>query len=208
MSKDQLLLRKVGSFFYGGEWQAPLARDLGVGERTMRRWVAGTEKIPRGVWRDLGEHLDGYQRGLAILVSAVKQNSGLVEVHAFKVWDTTAGDQVQPSRKSTAERIARIQGEIIPGTSEWVEPSAIDSEGRLKARALPGPGNKEPKTARELADLIAARIGSDGVFVAVHKDPVHGWHPTVITAPAAAYKCQVMAEQIADELRAKYELSE
>jgi hypothetical protein len=48
----------------------------------------------------------------------------------------------------------------------------------------------------------------EGAFVTVNKDPVHGWHPTVMTAPAAAYNCQVTAEQIAEELRAKYELSE
>jgi hypothetical protein len=52
LSKDHILLRQVGSFFYGEEWQAPLARDLRVNERSLRRWLAGTEKIPRGIWRD------------------------------------------------------------------------------------------------------------------------------------------------------------
>jgi len=44
------------------------------------------------------------------------------------------------------------------------------------------------------------------VFIAIHKDPAYGWHPTVVTAPAAAYNCQAMAEQIAQELRTNYEL--
>jgi hypothetical protein len=41
---------------------------------------------------------------------------------------------------------------------------------------------KEQRTAQELADMIAVRIGVGGVFVAVHKDPAYGWHPTVVTA--------------------------
>jgi hypothetical protein len=60
LSEDRYLLRQIGIFFHGEEWQAPLARDLHVSERTMRRWVAGTEDIPRGVWRDLSAHLETY----------------------------------------------------------------------------------------------------------------------------------------------------
>lgn len=207
MSNDQLLLRQVGNFFYGDEWQAPLSRDLRVNERTMRRWIGGTEPVPRGVWRDVGVRMDIYGQTLGRLLAEVKRTSGLTEVHSFKVWDNRAGDTLQPSHKSTAERIARVGGEIIPGTGEWVEPSAVDAEGRMKEVST-ARNHKERKTAKELADLIAARIGLGGVFVTVSKDPVFGWHPTVMTAPAAAYNCQVMAEQIAEELRAKYELSD
>lgn len=207
MSNDQLLLRQVGEFFYGGEWQAPLARDLRVNERTMRRWIGGTEQVPRGVWRDLSKRMDTYDQMFGLLRAEVKRSSGLVQVHSFRAWDSRAGDMVQPPQKSTAERIARIGGEIVPDTGEWVDPSAIDADGRMKAASstrMP----KQRKTAKELADLIAERIGVGGVFVMVHKDPVYGWHPTVATAPSAAYKCQIMAERIADELRLMYELSE
>ena len=207
MSKDELLLRQVGNFFHGEEWQAPLARDLRVSERTMRRWVAGPEEIPRGVWHDLGANMQIYYETLGRLLAEVKRRSGLIDVYAFKVWDAGAGEMVQPPRKSTKERIAKIGGEIIPNSGEWVEPSAIDADGRMK-EATSARTTKERKTAKELADLIGARIGLGGVFVAVHKDPVRGWHPTVIAAPAAAYNCQVMAEQIAEELRVKYEMSE
>jgi hypothetical protein len=65
---------------------------------------------------------------------------------------------------------------------------------------------KEQKSAQELADLVAARIGLRGVFVSVHKDPAHGWHPIVVTAPAAVSLCQVLADEIAAELRSKYTL--
>ena len=112
MSKE--LLKRVGTFIYGEEWQAPLARDLGVNERSMRRWVAGTDEIPRGVWRDLGDRLEIWHRALGHLVSAVKHTSGLVEVHAFKVLDGRLGDMVQPRGKSTAERIAKSAARSFP----------------------------------------------------------------------------------------------
>src|SRR5262249_32434366 len=140
LSKE--LLQTVGEFTYGEEWQAPLARGLGVNERTMRRWVAGTDKIPSGVWRDLGSKLEIWHRALGQLAAEVQRTSGLVEVHSFKVWDHRAGALIQPPAKSTAERIARIGGNIIPGTAEWVSPSALDADGRM----LPAQDQKEQKT--------------------------------------------------------------
>jgi hypothetical protein len=166
LSKE--LLQRVGKFIYGEQWQASLARDLGVGERSMRRWVAGTDEIPRGVWCDLGSRLEIWHGTLGHLVREVKYTSGLIEVHAFKAWDSNAGDMIQPRGKSTAERIAKIGGDIIPGSAEWLPPSAIDAEGRMILRTAPPA--KEQRTAQELADMIAARIGVGGVFVAVHKD--------------------------------------
>jgi hypothetical protein len=82
LSKDQaILLRQVGSFFYGQEWQAPLARDLRVNERSLRRWVAGTEEIPLGVWRDLAAHLEVYNRALGPLINQVNHTAGLAQEH-------------------------------------------------------------------------------------------------------------------------------
>ena len=40
------LLRSAGEAMYGHHWQSFLARDLGVAERSMRRWAAGTHPIP------------------------------------------------------------------------------------------------------------------------------------------------------------------
>ena len=39
-------LRIVGESLYGTRWQSDLAVDLGISDRTMRRWVAGTD-VPR-----------------------------------------------------------------------------------------------------------------------------------------------------------------
>lgn len=47
------LLIAVGQALYGERWQSPLARDLAVADRTMRRWVAGTYPVPEGVRDDL-----------------------------------------------------------------------------------------------------------------------------------------------------------
>lgn len=47
------LLARCGACLYGERWQSPLARDLGVSDRSVRAWVAGTRSIPEGVWPDL-----------------------------------------------------------------------------------------------------------------------------------------------------------
>ena len=47
------LLREAGEALYGPRWQSDLARDLGVSDRTVRRWDAGQNGIPAGVWVEL-----------------------------------------------------------------------------------------------------------------------------------------------------------
>ena len=199
-----LFRSSVGEFFYGEQWQAPLARDLRVNERSMRRWLAGAESVPKGVWTDLGSKLSIYQSALGILVNEVNRAAALVEVHGFKVWDHRLGDMVQPRGKSTAARIALIGGEIIPGSAEWLPPTAVDAEGRMILQ----PDQKEQRTAKEIADMILAKLGVAGVRIAVHKDPVYGWHPTVYTTPERAAGTQRIAESIASELRAIYNISD
>jgi hypothetical protein len=55
----------------------------------------------------------------------------------------------------------------------------------------------QDKTPKQLADMIATRINIGGVLVVVNPHPAYGWHPTVMTAPAHAIKCQQIAEQVA-----------
>jgi hypothetical protein len=64
----------------------------------------------------------------------------------------------------------------------------------------------QQRTAKELADMIAARLGVRDVHVMVHQDPVQGWHPTVVTGLAQVTACQQRAEQIAAELRTEFQL--
>lgn len=47
------LLAECGEALYGPRWQCELARDLGVADRTVRRWVAGATQVPTGVYVDL-----------------------------------------------------------------------------------------------------------------------------------------------------------
>jgi len=62
--------------------------------------------------------------------SVRKVKEAMVQVHHYKVPDVNTGDWTVPPLKSTAERIARISGEIIPSTMEMVALSSLDSEGR------------------------------------------------------------------------------
>jgi hypothetical protein len=65
---------------------------------------------------------------------------------------------------------------------------------------------KEKKTAQELADMIAARIGVGGIQIAVHKSPIYGWDANIVTVPSQAVAANQMVQQIAEELRALYDL--
>lgn len=47
------LLLDCGEALYGSLWQRALARDLGVSDRTVRRWAAGAIDPPVGIYTDL-----------------------------------------------------------------------------------------------------------------------------------------------------------
>jgi hypothetical protein len=61
------LLAEVGQALYGPRWQTELARDLDIGDRTMRRWAAGTHPIPGRVAADLRDVAKGRRVVLAEL---------------------------------------------------------------------------------------------------------------------------------------------
>ena len=65
---------------------------------------------------------------------------------------------------------------------------------------------RERKTAQELADLIAAKIGVRELFIRVRKDHAYGWEPTVEDAPGDIIGFQRRAEEIATRLRMQYDL--
>lgn len=43
---EESILRAAGEALYGGQWQSPLSRDLGVTDRTVRNWVVGQHGEP------------------------------------------------------------------------------------------------------------------------------------------------------------------
>ena len=60
---------ECGEALYGPRFQRELARDLGVNERTVRRWLAGDTSPPEGVRTDLQKLLRKRQAVIAALLS-------------------------------------------------------------------------------------------------------------------------------------------
>jgi hypothetical protein len=65
---------------------------------------------------------------------------------------------------------------------------------------------RERKSARELAKMIAERMKIEPSLVSVRNDPVYGWAVKVFTGPDV-FGDQHLAEQIAAELRERYDLT-
>jgi len=64
----------------------------------------------------------------------------------------------------------------------------------------------EKKTASELAEIVATRIGISAAAIKVMPDPVYGWRAMVIGPRATVSKYQPQADRIRDELCTRYEL--
>ena len=67
---------------------------------------------------------------------------------------------------------------------------------------------KEKKSACELAEMVAARMIIRPGLVSIYKDASYGWAVNVFSGPSQLFGDQVMAEQIAAELRERYDLKE
>jgi DNA-binding transcriptional regulator YdaS (Cro superfamily) len=68
------LLYDVGQALYGPQWQSALARDLGVSDRTVRRWAAGVTTPPAGVYADLLRLTQERAERLLAIASRLKDN--------------------------------------------------------------------------------------------------------------------------------------
>jgi hypothetical protein len=66
------LLRQGGEALYGPLWHAPLANDLGIADRTIRRWIAGSAPIPDAVRLELAELCRKRSAALALLEKALR----------------------------------------------------------------------------------------------------------------------------------------
>lgn len=80
--KPAQLLEELGMALYGDRWQGPLSVAISVSDRSMRRWVAETEEIPDGVWRDIYNHAE--ERWLTIKYLD-EQIEALVKRQAMKL---------------------------------------------------------------------------------------------------------------------------
>lgn len=66
-------LRLAGEMLYGTqEWQSQLARDLMVDSRRVRDWLAGTRRVPDGVWDDIAEIARQRSAALAQLIEDLR----------------------------------------------------------------------------------------------------------------------------------------
>ena len=69
---------------------------------------------------------------------------------------------------------------------------------------------KQRKTAHELKEIVAARLGVGDVLIAVNKDRIDDWRATVLTTLQRKNKIQYQArvDEIVAELRKEYDLAE
>jgi transcriptional regulator with XRE-family HTH domain len=152
-------------------------------ETTMSRKLAVDRNLRQQLHQKLLEAVPAFDLYLRAQDERDEENRLLLlarlrQIPNFRLWEKL-GRQIT----RTEEYIASGHG-----TSNWYAPK------------------KEKRTSRELADMIMANINIGGVHVAVHPDPAYGWHPTVVTAPSQAVECQRRAEQIAKQLREKFDL--
>jgi hypothetical protein len=128
-SRQIALLRDIGEKLYGPRWQTDLSADLSVSDRSMRRWVAGEDPIPRGVWNDLRLLVESRWVNLREIEYQIN-DLHQVTVHRFKRWNQQAGDFELSPGKATAAYIKSVGCEIVEGTERSVDAWDVDAEGR------------------------------------------------------------------------------
>lgn len=60
----------AGEALYGERWQSALAADLGVADRTLRRWLAGDRDMPESLPDELRALLRARGKTIAELLDA------------------------------------------------------------------------------------------------------------------------------------------
>jgi hypothetical protein len=55
----------------------------------------------------------------------------MVKVHHFKIWNQSKGDWEIPPSKRTSRSIIELNGTILPGSAEEIDPDQLDSQGRF-----------------------------------------------------------------------------
>lgn len=73
-------LTAIGTALYGSQWQSALARDLGIADRTMRRWVSGESPIPTGIIAELTRLLRERQMDIEAVLADLPQIPGAVHL--------------------------------------------------------------------------------------------------------------------------------
>lgn len=69
------LLQRCGEALYGPRWQSDIARDLHVTDRTVRRWLDGSNDVPDGVYLDLQRLLTERAAEIDDLIDALTKST-------------------------------------------------------------------------------------------------------------------------------------
>jgi len=143
------------------------------------------------------------------------------ETRSKKQLEKLVTREVSASGKCSDLKSVTVIGPVERGHSNWDivisstrPPNTISDPCRIELTMIVGRlqaqydlSAKQRKTARELEEMIAERIGVGGIMIKVHPDPAYGWHATVMTAPAKAVAAQQVVEKIGEELRSQFELA-
>ncbi len=72
------MLAEIGRALHGEQWQRPLARDLGVHERQLRRWITEDSPLPadHGIFPELQELLRRRTRATSEMADALERWMG------------------------------------------------------------------------------------------------------------------------------------
>ncbi|MGJ4908855.1 hypothetical protein [Bradyrhizobium sp. HKCCYLS2033] len=125
------LLRDVGERLYGASWQAQLSATLGVSERSLRRWLAGTDRVPRGVWAELKIAVASHWINVRELEYQINDLMR-VAVYSFKRWNQQVGDFDVSPLKATRDYIDKVGCEIVESSELKVDAWDVDDEGRYR----------------------------------------------------------------------------
>lgn len=64
MNNTSSFLAECGESLFGQKWRVDLAQALGVSERTVRRWAAGSSPVPGDVWLEINSLLSSRAKRL------------------------------------------------------------------------------------------------------------------------------------------------
>ncbi|RWC26996.1 MAG: adhesin [Mesorhizobium sp.] len=68
------MLKIAGEVLYGERWQTPLARDLGVSDRTVRNWCAAKHECPHDLAERLLLILHQRSEKILVVITTIEKN--------------------------------------------------------------------------------------------------------------------------------------
>ncbi|HXP75342.1 MAG TPA: hypothetical protein VN823_14460 [Stellaceae bacterium] len=146
MTPEKLAI--IGTALYGERWQTPLANDLQVADRTMRRWLAGESPIPESIAAELLALFERRKRTLNALtdysINALNHTIMNVRTNSLFAYDGAgrltlrdpgfAKPDEMPAIADGAQEALRLELQRDPRTKAyWVDRTS----GRMTATPAP-----------------------------------------------------------------------